>query len=354
MNLNERRRTRQVPRREPNRASGLELRQLRAFVTLVDQGSQTGAAQVLGVAQSTVSEGLAALERALGTRVVVRRRGAPGIDLTPTGGALLPYARRVLASLDDARVAVAAVTRDVAATIEVMANESVSTYLLPRALGTVRQRWPSIRFAVTVGMCSIVTEELASGRFDLGLMLQTRTGVSVDAGGQTERAGGDLPLADVPLAVFCRPEHPLASPATGVPVPRAWLAPYTVFVSDARVHPFELCPGRTVRAYFGTDRLPGPHLEPAGSVEAVKRSVVTDSLALGVLPAYALAEELRARVVRPLVLEPDIPPLCLVAMPHHGRSSIHPAVAELIEVLRTTLGHRPELSSAPRTDQKAP
>jgi DNA-binding transcriptional LysR family regulator len=348
MNLNERRRTRQVPRRERSWTAGLEVRHLRAFVTLVDQGSETGAAQVLGVAQSTVSEALAALERALGTRVVVRRRGAPSIDLTPAGGVLLPYARRVLAALDDAQVAVATVAHEASASIDVIANESVSTYLLPRALGTVRRRWPNIRFAVTVGMCLTITEDLASGRFDLGLMLQTRAGARIDAG------DGDRPLADVPLAVFCRPEHPLASPGTGWPVPRAWLAPYPVFVSDARGHPFDLCPGRTVRDYFRNDGLPGPRLEPAGSVEAVKRSVVTDPLALGVLPAYALAEELRARVVSALTLEPGIPPLCLVAMPFQGRSPIHPAVAELIVALSTTLGHRPAPGGAGRRGQAAP
>src|SRR5919202_1786887 len=55
--------------------SGLDVRQLRAFVALVDCGSVSAAAESLGLAQSTVSESLATLERALGTTVAVRRRG---------------------------------------------------------------------------------------------------------------------------------------------------------------------------------------------------------------------------------------------------------------------------------------
>src|SRR5262245_27670518 len=135
------------------RAAGLEVRQLRALVALVDHGSVTAAARALGVAQSTVSEALSALERALGACVLVRRRGAAGGALTPAGGALLPYARGVLAALEEGQAAVAAVARDARASVEVLANESVSTYLLPGALGALRRRWPHTRFAVTVGAC---------------------------------------------------------------------------------------------------------------------------------------------------------------------------------------------------------
>src|SRR4030095_1992691 len=83
-------------------ASALEFRHLRAFIALVDHGSITAAAQALGLAQSTVSESLAALERALGTPVTLRRRGAPDVLLTAAGQAMLPHARKMLDSLDDA------------------------------------------------------------------------------------------------------------------------------------------------------------------------------------------------------------------------------------------------------------
>jgi regulatory helix-turn-helix LysR family protein len=46
--------------------AGLEIRHLRALVALVDSGSMTAAAQALGMAQSTVSEAMSALDRTLG------------------------------------------------------------------------------------------------------------------------------------------------------------------------------------------------------------------------------------------------------------------------------------------------
>jgi LysR family transcriptional regulator, nitrogen assimilation regulatory protein len=53
----------------------LELRQLRTFVALVENGSMTAASQSLGLAQSTISEALASLEKIFGTPVFMRERG---------------------------------------------------------------------------------------------------------------------------------------------------------------------------------------------------------------------------------------------------------------------------------------
>jgi DNA-binding transcriptional LysR family regulator len=325
----------QLALRESGGAPGLELRHLRAFVTLVDLGSMTSAARVLRVAQSTISEALAALERALGTRVVTRHRGAHSVALTPAGAALLPYARAVLASLEDAQVAVAAVTRDVRTSVEIIANESVSTYLLPRALGVLRERWPNTRFAVTVGMCPSITEGVASGRFDIGLMLQTSRCEATSPSDET--APTRVRLCEVPLVVFARPEHPIVPEAEGTQVARDRLGPYTVFVSDAKGYFYEL-----LRDYFHADGTLLPRLEPAGSVEAVKRSVTANPMAFGVLPAYALEEEFRTGRLCAVSLRPGLPPVLLEARSYRTRSPALPAVAELIEVLRSMLNERSE------------
>jgi molybdate transport repressor ModE-like protein len=303
--------------------AGLEIRHLRALVALVDSGSMTAAAQALGMAQSTVSEAMSALDRTLGTPAVARRRGARGSDLTAAGRALLPYARRVLAALEDAQTAVAAVTREARASVDIVANESVSTYLLPEALAVLRQRWPGTRFSVTVATCQAVRDGLAQGRYDVGFLLAT---AAAEAGA---REGG-LPLADVRLVLFCGAEHPLAPPGNR-PVPRARLAPFRVFTSDSSGDFHALLHG-----FFHADGLPGPRLEASGTIDAVKRSVLADRLALGVLPEYAVAEELRNGRMRALPVRPSLPRLRLTA---HlcGVRLTGPAAADLVEVLRTVL-----------------
>jgi len=71
------------------------VRELEVFVAAAETGSFTDAALVLHVSQATVSRAVAALERALGDRVL--RRVPRGCEPTAFGLQLLPHARRVLA-----------------------------------------------------------------------------------------------------------------------------------------------------------------------------------------------------------------------------------------------------------------
>ncbi|WP_406208194.1 MULTISPECIES: LysR family transcriptional regulator [unclassified Streptomyces] len=82
-----------------DRATDLELRQLRCLVAIVDEGTFTDAAIALGVSQAAVSRSLASLERALGVRLL--RRTSREVTPTGTGLRVLAHARRVLGEVDD-------------------------------------------------------------------------------------------------------------------------------------------------------------------------------------------------------------------------------------------------------------
>jgi DNA-binding transcriptional LysR family regulator len=77
-------------------------------VAVAEERHFTRAAQRLGVAQSTISSSVRALERELGAPLFVRTTRR--VELTDVGNALLPDARRTLAAADVARARVAAVT----------------------------------------------------------------------------------------------------------------------------------------------------------------------------------------------------------------------------------------------------
>jgi DNA-binding transcriptional LysR family regulator len=75
-----------------------DLRQLTYFVAAADAGSFTDAAATLYVSQAAVSRTVAALEHAVGERLL--RRVPRGCEPTRSGAQLLPHARRVLAEAD--------------------------------------------------------------------------------------------------------------------------------------------------------------------------------------------------------------------------------------------------------------
>ncbi|MDT9012700.1 LysR family transcriptional regulator [Novosphingobium sp. APW14] len=67
--------------------------QLRQFLSVVDTGSFTRAANALNITQPSLSSGIAELERQLGTRLFIRERRR--IRLTTAGNELLPLARSI-------------------------------------------------------------------------------------------------------------------------------------------------------------------------------------------------------------------------------------------------------------------
>ena len=81
-------------RRYALRMSAVDVRHLRALVAVVDAGGFTAAAAQLGVSQAAVSRTIAALEDALGARVL--RRTTREVALSPVGARVLPHARRVV------------------------------------------------------------------------------------------------------------------------------------------------------------------------------------------------------------------------------------------------------------------
>jgi DNA-binding transcriptional LysR family regulator len=288
-----------------------------------------------------MSEGIAALERAIGTRIALRKRGERGIRLTAAGEALLPFARGVLSSLENARIAVAAVDRQIRTHVEVIANESVSTYVLPPALGEVRKQWPKLRFAVSVGMCPSITEGLSAARYDVGLLMQSGACPPVDPAPHGSSEGlYSVFLAEVPLVMVAAAGHPLLS-ATDPPLSRDRLATYPVFISDAYGRFFDI-----VRDFFTIEGAPHSGLEATGSVEAVKRSVFSENGGLGVLPIYAVADELRTRRVSLVKIRPELPRFRLEAMCYRAKPAVHPAIADLLDAVRRSVSQLSELHLA--------
>lgn len=83
----------------------MSLAQLQQFVVVAEEGRVRSAARRLHLSQPPLTRSLRALEDELGTALFLR--GPKGVQLTPAGTAFLPHARRVLATVEEARASVA-------------------------------------------------------------------------------------------------------------------------------------------------------------------------------------------------------------------------------------------------------
>ncbi len=103
----------------------------RVFLAVAERGSFSNAARELGISQPTASRAIDALERALGTRLLVRR--SRGVLPTPAGDRVLASARQMaVAAYTATRAGGAAV---VERRIRISATEGLGTIWLPYRLG---------------------------------------------------------------------------------------------------------------------------------------------------------------------------------------------------------------------------
>ena len=120
----------------------MDLRRLSSFLAVVDEGSFTRAARLLGISQPSLSQQIRTLESELGGPLLERL--PRGIRLTPAGRALLPEAQAAVRAAERAGNAARMALGLEAGELEVATLLSMAVGILPRAIASWIERHPGI------------------------------------------------------------------------------------------------------------------------------------------------------------------------------------------------------------------
>lgn len=120
----------------------MDTQALSAFVAIVDHQSFSEAAEALHLTQPAVSKRLASLENQLGAPLV--ERGQRSFSLTESGRRLLPYARRILDELHNARLDLSATTGRIGGRLPVIASHHIGLHHLPAWLRRFNRDYPDV------------------------------------------------------------------------------------------------------------------------------------------------------------------------------------------------------------------
>jgi DNA-binding transcriptional LysR family regulator len=144
-----------------------DVQRLRAFALVLDLGSISAAATVLGYTQSAVSQQLAALEREVGTPLVDRSQRP--LRSTPAGALLRPRVERVLAALGAAEAAVEDL-RGGTPRLRLAAFPSALSSFVPAAVRDLRRTHPQLVVQVLQVETHEAVERLRGGEADLAVV----------------------------------------------------------------------------------------------------------------------------------------------------------------------------------------
>ncbi len=149
----------------------MDLRRLRLFLAVVEEGTFTAAAEAAHVAQPAVSLAVRELEAELGAPLLVRSRH--GARLTPAGEALVGPARQALRDIDNAAAAVAAVTGLVAGRLDLVSLPTLAADPVADLVGQFRVAHPavSVRLGDPQGLEDLA-DAVRSGSAEVGITEQ--------------------------------------------------------------------------------------------------------------------------------------------------------------------------------------
>ncbi|MBL8277685.1 MAG: LysR family transcriptional regulator [Pelomonas sp.] len=124
-----------------------QLRAIKVFVRVIDEGSFAGAARALDLAPAVVTRLVAELEEHLGTRLL--NRTTRRLSLTEIGDAYLERARRILADVDEAAALAASATQEVRGLLRVLCPPAIAVHQLAKHLPRFHREFPLVTLEIT-------------------------------------------------------------------------------------------------------------------------------------------------------------------------------------------------------------
>jgi LysR family transcriptional regulator, nitrogen assimilation regulatory protein len=292
------------------------LRHIRSFVAVCEEGSFTRAAQRENATQSGISQHIAALEAELGTPLFERQPG--GALPTPAGQIFLRHATRALASLEAGRAEVLGLKGALAGPVRAGLMPSFTRAALAPVLQRFGLAHPNVRPEIVEGYSGALTDQVRAGGLDFAL---------VPAGGAM--AGlRQTPLARDREMLVCRPGR-IALPH-GAPVRLAAIGPLRVAL-----------PGRAnarrprLEAYFAAQNVPLAEVLEIDSMLGTLE-LVAQSDWVAILPGVICAGDAdgRARHVHPLT-DPGLSADFVTVEP--ARSALSPAAAAFLADMKAEI-----------------
>ena len=138
----------------------------RTFAAVLQEGSLSAAARVLGLTQPSVARHIEALEQAIGGTLFLRSQR--GLSPTDLALALQPYADDLVATSAALLRTASASQGEIAGTVRITASEVVATEHLPSLLATMRRRYPRLSIEL---VASDAVDDLLQRRADIAIRM---------------------------------------------------------------------------------------------------------------------------------------------------------------------------------------
>lgn len=146
----------------------MDIRIMQYFLAVIREGTISGAAEALHVAQPSLSRQMRELEEELG--VTLFERGNRRITLTEEGLVLRKRAEEMISLMQQTEDELSQVKNNTTGTIRIGAGESWAFQYIARVATELTHEYPGIKFSVKSGDTIDLMDELGKGLLDFALV----------------------------------------------------------------------------------------------------------------------------------------------------------------------------------------
>lgn len=279
----------------------MDLHQLRTFIVVAEQRHFGKAANLCNLSQPAVSHQIAALEQAVGARLL--NRAARRVSLTVAGEVLLEEAFRIVAAVDRARERMQEVVRGTVGRIRLGASPTPGLYLLPPVLARYRAEHRNYELRFEIGPAHEIADRVARNDLDMAIVVGAPPTTELRA-----RA-----IARDELVMVATAGSPLARRR---PIKLAQLEPETWLLREERSET-----RRQLTTWWHRHRIAPPNTMTFDGPDAIKRAAFA-GLGIAMTSRLTVEDELANGRLRIVPVAASLPEreFCIIDHPqkHHG------------------------------------
>ena len=212
----------------------MEIKDMRAFYAIVEEGNISHAAQRLDIAQPALSRQMKRLETALGVQLF--ERGSRRIRLTDAGRVMYSRVEHILGMVDGTVREITEIGSGVAGSIRLGTITTSGAMLLPELISEFHSRYPNVTYQIWEAEGARILELLDNRVIEVGI---TRTQLD-------SKVYESIVLPNEPLVLIMNREHEIGTSPdkvlleelkeVPVIIPLRW---QSVFVANCRKQGFE-------------------------------------------------------------------------------------------------------------------
>lgn len=229
----------------------MDIRTLRYYIAVVEEGSISAAARKLHLTQPPLSAQMKGLEAELGTSLFLR--GSRQIQLTPAGRRLYQYALEMVSIEEQAREDIESITDGGTGTLRIGCVSSCHVREVTEWFVRFHRAYPNVRFAISEHSTVELEEMLARGEIELAFV---RTPENFDNVDRKTLRTDPMVLAGTKDAVFSLKDPVSISDLDGVPILfyRRWEKTLKEAFDRAKVSPDIICVADDLRTCLSLAR----------------------------------------------------------------------------------------------------